>query len=279
LLAAAGIGHNFAVAIRNEYGWEVTPPIPAHWQQTFVYNEFQAEVKVTSIEIKMDAGADEEAQKQRATAFVENLMRAIGLQERTQYRARFASMAKFDREKQTRSITLQCEPARLRTSGHVDFRRTNAKGAISFDSRDQRFKDALALASAAGTSDTFRRMIDFRLAYYADPQHHLDHLLNIMELAETAFGHEHFAAKKLEIDLSKLQEARKITHNKEIDIGRHPGQTLAKQRPPTAEELKLCEEVVDAIIAGYSKKVEQKIMADAGSANPKQEQLNMSELS
>jgi hypothetical protein len=44
----------------------------------------------------------------------------------------------------------------------------------------------------------------------------------------------------------------------EIDIGRHPGQTLGPQRPPTAEELKLCQEVVDAIITGYAKHVHQK---------------------
>jgi hypothetical protein len=71
-------------------------------------------------------------------------------------------------------------------------------------------------------------------------------MLSIMELAETALGHEHRAAKELGIELRKLQQARKITHNQEIDIGRHPGQTLGPQRPPTPEELKLCEEVADA---------------------------------
>lgn len=244
------------MAIRNEYGWEVTPPIPAHWQHTFVGGEFQIEVKGTSIEIRTDAGSDEDAEKQRATAVVENLMRAIGLQERTHYTARFASIAKLDELKQARSVTVVCEPAALRVSaGHVDFTVTNAEGVVVCDSREQRFKDALALACTAGTSDTLQRMIDFRLGYFADPQHHLDHLLNIMELAETAFGHEHVAAKKLGIELQKLQEARKITHNKEIDIGRHPGQTLGQQRPPTPEELKLCEEVVDAIIAGYARHV------------------------
>jgi hypothetical protein len=242
------------VAIQNEYGWEVRPPIPAHWQTTFAHDEFQIEVKGTSIEIRTDAGPDEEVQKQRATALVENLIRAIGLQERTQYRARFVSMAKLDMLKRTRSITLQCEPATLRISGgHVDVKVTNAEGKVVFGSKEERFDDALALASAAEKSETLRRMIDFRLAYYNDPEHHLDHLLNIMEVAETAFGHEHVAAKKLGIELSKLQEARKITHNKEIDVGRHPGQTLGPQRPPTAEELRLCEEVVDAIVAGYTR--------------------------
>ena len=247
-------GHNLAMAVRNEYRWEVTPPVPDHWQHTYNGGEFQIEVKGTSIEIRIHAGLDDEAQKCRATAVVENLIRAIGLQERTRYTARFASVQKFDELTQARSVTVICEPAVLRISGgHVDIKVTNAEGAVVFDSREQRFKDALAVASAAGTSNTLQRMIDFRLAYHADPQHHLDHLLNIMELAETAFGHEHVAAKKLGIELQKLQAARKITHDKQIDIGRHPGQTLGPQRPPSPEELKLCEEVVDAIIAGYAR--------------------------
>jgi hypothetical protein len=241
------------------------PPIPAHWQRTFAQGEFQIEVKATSIEMRCDAGAEDEAQKQQATALVENLIRAFGLQEHTHYTARFGSIAKLDEVKQTRSITVLCESAKLRISGgHVDFKVTNADGVVVVSSREQRLKDALALACAAGSSDTLRRMIDFRLAYFADPQHHLDHLLNVMELAQTAFGHEHEAAKKLGIALPKLQQARKITHNKEIDIGRHPGQTLGPQRPPFAEELRLCEDVVDAIIAGYVKHVQQRGSTQSG---------------
>jgi hypothetical protein len=91
----------------------------------------QIEVKGTSIDIRTDAGPDEEARKQRATEVVENLIRAIGLQERTHYTARFASMAKFDELKQTRSITVLCEPARLRISGgHVDSKVPNADGMV-----------------------------------------------------------------------------------------------------------------------------------------------------
>jgi hypothetical protein len=247
------------VSIRNEYGWGVAPAIPGHWQRSFVQGEFEIEIKATSIEVRAEAGPDENVQKGRANTVVENLVRAIGLQERTQYTAWFGSMARLDTVKGTQSIEVTCEPAILRMSGgHVDFKVTDAEGMVVFDSREQRLNDALELASAAATSDTLRRMIDFRLAYYADPEHHLDHLLNIMELAETALGHEHVAARKLSIELRKLQEARKITHNREIDIGRHPGQTLGPQRPPTAEELKLCEEVVDAIIAGYASHVRQK---------------------
>jgi hypothetical protein len=79
-------------------------------------------------------------------------------------------MAKFDGEKQTRSITLQCEPATLRTSGHADFKLTNAEGVVVFDSREQRFKDALAQASAAGTSDTLRPAYAVHREY--DPNHY-----------------------------------------------------------------------------------------------------------
>jgi hypothetical protein len=173
------------VAVRNEYVWEVRPPIPPHWQRTLLADEFQIDLKGTSIEIQADAGANDEAKKQRAAAIIENLMRAIGLREHAQYTARLASVAKLDDLKHQRSVTVLCEPAMLRISGgDVDCKVTNAEGKVVVDSREQRFKEALALASAAASSDTLRRMMDFRLAYYADCQHHLHHLLNIMELAE-----------------------------------------------------------------------------------------------
>ncbi len=95
-------------------------------------------------------------------------------------------------------------------------------------------------------------MLDFRLAYFGDPQKHLDHLFNILELAVTAFKQMSKLAKKLGIDIDDLRRMNNISNDEEIVTGRHPGGTLGSHRDPRPDEVELCERVADAIISKYS---------------------------
>ncbi len=224
-----------------------------HWQGVFHSGEFEIEVCGNWVEARAEALEDVNGQRQSAEAMVTNLIRVIGLKEKTVYRARLGSISRFDSNLNTRDVPVFPEGATARVSGgHAELRLLGPNGEVLIDSREQRLQDALQLAQTAGSNPILRRMIDFRLSYHGDADRKLASLLDIIELAETAFGHEHKAAEQLGIDLKEMQAARKITHDKHILTGRHPGRTVGVQRSPTPEELNLCERIVDTIIANYA---------------------------
>jgi hypothetical protein len=123
------------------------------------------------------------------------------------------------------------------------------------DSRADRMAELPRFADDASNNATLRRMSDYLLDYYADPNKKLASLFDIIELATETFGHEHQAAKSLGIGIQRMKDAMQIMNDSSIRSGRHPGQEVGRQRDPTPAEAQLCQTVAGQIVTEYTKLV------------------------
>ncbi len=109
----------------------------------------------------------------------------------------------------------------------------------------------------SASSETLRRMSDYLLEYYDDPEKKLAPLFDIIELAAEVFGHEHKAATSLGVGLRRMKDATNVMNVASIRTGRHRGQELGCQREPTPAEVHLCETVAEQILSEYANLVQR----------------------
>jgi hypothetical protein len=122
----------FRMSKLNEYGWAVKPSMPGHWHGTTSTGEFEIIITAAGIEARAEADSNQEAQRERAAAVVENLVRAIGLREHERYTTRFASLSQFNPATNSRSVNVHPEGVPAKASvGYTYDRPTRPLESIS----------------------------------------------------------------------------------------------------------------------------------------------------
>jgi hypothetical protein len=132
---------------------------------------------------------------------------------------------------------------------------SRVNGVMSSAWQRERISDMLRLSDVVQADQKFKRMSDYLVDYYDDPNRSLAPLFDIIELAARIFGHKHKAANALNIGVQKMKEANDIINDSSIRSGRHRGKELGPQRDPTAAEIRKCEEVAEEIITHYAELV------------------------
>jgi len=241
----------------NEFRWGVNPTIPGHWRNKLTHDGFEVEIAADWIELRKQDDGQPDAQRQRAEQIVEGIVRRVGLAEKTRFTATLGSVARFDPLSNRRDINVYVSDSLgLRASAHADVVVTSSDGTVVTNSRQERLTELLRFADTSATNQTLRRMSDYLLEYYADPDKKLAPLFDIIELAAEAFGHQHKAATALNSGIQQMKDATSLMNDSTIRSSRHRGQELGQHRDPTPEETRLCEIVADKILSEYTKLVQ-----------------------
>lgn len=242
--------------VTNEFRWGVNPAIPGHWLGMLRHEDFEVEIAADWIEVREQDDGQRDIQRARAQQIVEGIVRKIGLDEKTLYRATLGSVSRFDPHTNRRDVgVLLSASLAAKASVHADLTLTSADGTVIVDSRAERMAGLLSFAELAAGNDVLRRMTDYLLDYHSDPHKKLAPLFDIIELAAEAFGHKHKAATLLGIGIPRMKEATGIMHDPSIRSGRHRGRELGQQRDPTPAEAQLCEAVAEQIVREYIKRL------------------------
>lgn len=260
---ADGRGDRINGMATNEFRWGVRPNIPGHWHTTIAHEEFQIEITATWIEARAEESDEPEIQRKQAEQVIQGMLRWIGLSEKKQFTATLDSRSRSEPSSGRRDVTIYASGLLLRASvGHIDVVVTGPDGTVKADSRQAWVSEMLRFAKASTKDAILPRMTDYLLEYYADPDKRLAPLFDIIELAEKHFGHVHDAARRLNVDIQDIKDARDIMNDESIRTSRHRGQELGEQRAPTSEETAVCEAVAERIVAEYDKLVGRGDMPD-----------------
>jgi hypothetical protein len=102
---------------------------------------------------------------------------------------------------------------------------------------------------ATKEDENVKRMSDYLLDYYVDPEKKLAPLFDIFELAVKVFRNEDELSKSLQIEPDEIRAVKKTTNERRIRTSRHRGQYLGQQRDVTSHERRRCEVAAERIVA------------------------------
>jgi hypothetical protein len=232
----------------NEFRWGVKPTIPGHWQSAEPHEEFEIQIAGDWIEARVVDNGKQDSQRYRAEEIIMRLVRYISLRERKRFAAIFSSVSRFDSASNRRDVTVLVSGAGcVISAGHVDVGVRSADGTVLRDSRNERMLEMRRFV-ATKEDENVKRMSEYLLDYYADPEKKLAALFDIIELATKIFGHEHTTARALQIDRQEMQDATKTMNESRIRTSRHRGKHLGRQRDVTSDEKRKCEVVAERIV-------------------------------
>lgn len=241
----------------NEFRWSVKPAIPGHWHTANLEHDgFEVEIAADRIEARCEDIGQRDTQQKRAGEIVAGIVRKMGLAEQTRFTTTFGSLSRFDPHSGRRNSNVFLSASLSMKAGfHADAVVISANGPVITDSRKKRMSELVRFADDAAKNETLRRLSDYMLDYYADPEKRLAPLYDIIELATKVFGDRGKAISSLGISARHWKKAAAIMNNPTIRSGRHRGQELGKQRDPTPAEVRSSEAVAEQIVSEYGKLV------------------------
>jgi hypothetical protein len=242
--------------VRNEFSWEVTPPVPGQWHATIAQDGFIVTIQSDSILATIEATGHEEKQRNQSEDIVANLLREIGLLEQIRFSKRLSSIAQFDPKEQTRSIRAFIKGERLTLRGDYADTRVEAADGTVRDSRIERLQKLQLCAGLQAKSEVLRTLTDYLLEYHADPEKKLFPIYDVIEAVQSVLGGRLHEADGLGISKKAIDRVTKIVNRERIRTGRHRGARVEALRDITPKESRICETAAVLIIERYRKLVQ-----------------------
>jgi hypothetical protein len=235
--------------VTNVFRWEVKPTIPGQWHTTERHLEFKILISGDWVEAHAEDNGKQESQRRKAEEIVISLVRYISLRERQRFATVLRSVTRFDSgANRSDVIVLPSGVQCIASSGLLDAVVASSEGTVLVDSRKERMLEMRRFV-ATKEDENVKRMSDYLLDYYVDPEKKLAPLFDIFELAVKVFRNEDELSKSLQIEPDEIRAVKKTTNERRIRTSRHRGQYLGQQRDVTSHERRRCEVAAERIVA------------------------------
>lgn len=115
---------------------------------------------------------------------------------------------------------------------------------------EEDFAAVIDMSAQITRSDSLKKILEWKVEFYDDPERKLAPLYNIIELARREAGQ----GGDLCVSRNSLKRIIGIMNDETIRTSRHPGQGKGQLRDISQEELAWCQTVVDKIIETFVKR-------------------------
>jgi hypothetical protein len=204
---------------------------------------------------------DEQKLQEQAEQLARNLARSLSYEHGEKFEVVYGGYAVETAAGRNVVVRVTGE-SMLSMSGTLDFELRDATGNIVDSSEIRRAQERDAaqrrvthLATIAARDPHLRDMLDHWSRYAADPNRRLHSLYDVLQVAQRLYGSSMEAASTLGIKERDLEHLARISNDRTLLTGRHPGESQGPHRTPTESEASTCERVARLVIEQYASKL------------------------
>jgi hypothetical protein len=230
----------------NEYTFKfgITPSVIAEYEVNLP--PFRCIVRDTKLALKASA-ADDQQLREQARQVANDLAKSLSYELRDRFKIQYQGRdVLHDTGQQSVALCLHftIKPARVEIdTSTLEFERQQVQERVFDLTRRE------ALDPALGD------MLEHWRRYEGDPDNRLHSLYDVLQVAERLYGNRKKIALALNVSVADLTDLGRISNDRTLINGRHPGESPGPHRIATEVEGSTCERIARTLIENYAAKV------------------------